>query len=145
MFSIRPAQSTDLIPLCALDSYALEHPERRDAIAAWIEARACRVAEVAGDIAGYGVLTNAFFDQPFIEIVMVSDRWRGRGVGRALVAHFQATCTGAKLFTSTNASNIPMQRLLLKSGFKASGRIDNLDENDPELVFFYPVPRTQVG
>ena len=36
----------------------------------------------------------------------------------------------------TNRSNLPMQRLLLNAGFVASGQIDNLDDGDPEQVFY---------
>ncbi len=43
---------------------------------------------------------------------------------------------GEKLFTSTNLSNLPMQALLAKLGYTLSGVIHNLDEGDPELVYF---------
>ena len=33
-------------------------------------------------------------------------------------------------------SNFPMQRLLATLGFDRSGFIENLDEGDPELVYF---------
>ena len=39
------------------------------------------------------------------------------------------------MFTSTHASNLPMQALLAKSGFEPSGIIHNLDPGDPELVY----------
>lgn len=84
-------------------------------------------------------MTNHFFGQAFIELLMVGARFRRSGLGLALVASFQESCRGRKLFTSTNLSNHPMQSLLLKAGFRPSGYIDNLDEGDPELVFFYPV------
>jgi len=44
-----------------------------------------------------------------------------------------------KLFTSTNLSNLPMQSLLAQLNFKLSGVIENLDEGDPELVYFKPL------
>jgi hypothetical protein len=34
-----------------------------------------------------------------------------------------------------------MQHLLRTSGFIESGQIENLDEDDPELVFFIPIPQ----
>lgn len=40
-----------------------------------------------------------------------------------------------KLFTSTNASNFAMQRLLVASGFIDSGIVHGLDEGDPELIY----------
>lgn len=62
-----------------------------------------------------------------------------RGLGAALTAHFQTMCAGSKLFTSTNMSNRVMQDLLIRAGFRPSGYIDNLDENDPEIVFYSPL------
>lgn len=32
-----------------------------------------------------------------------------------------------------------MQDLLVRAGFRPSGYIDNLDENDPEIVFYSPL------
>lgn len=55
-----------------------------------------------------------------------------------MIAALISRCPQPKLFTSTNRSNLPMRALLLKAGFIESGYIENLDENDPELVFFYP-------
>lgn len=137
---IRAATAQDLPALCAIDTYALEHPGRREEIAAWIAEDACRVIELEGRVAGYGVLANHFFGQAFIELLMVGVSYRRLGIGLALVTSFQESCAGRKLFTSTNLSNHPMQSLLLKAGFRSSGYVDNLDEGDPELVFFYAAP-----
>jgi hypothetical protein len=48
-------------------------------------------------------------------------------------------CKTAKLFTSTNQSNKPMQVLLNRLGYRPSGVIENLDEGDPELVYMKQV------
>jgi hypothetical protein len=142
---IRLATPDDIAALSQLDTYAVEHPERRKAIAAWVGEGTCQLAEVGGEFAAYGVLSYHFFGAPFIEMLMVGSSFRRRGVALTFVTHFQATCIGPKLFSSTNMSNHPMQSLLLKAGFKPSGYIDNLDEGDPELVFFYPVPKSSSG
>lgn len=42
-----------------------------------------------------------------------------------------------KIFTSTNQSNTATQQLLIKAGFIPSGYIENLDDNDPELIYCY--------
>jgi len=49
----------------------------------------------------------------------------------------------AKLFTSTNLSNQPMQRLLARLGWRSVGIVYGLDEGDPEL--FYLAPRAITG
>ena len=54
--------------------------------------------------------------------------------------HIESICVGKKLFTSTNESNTPMQRLCEQLGFVRSGRIENLDEGDPEIVYFKRLP-----
>ncbi len=48
----------------------------------------------------------------------------------------EASCTTQRLFTSTNRSNAAMQAFLPKLGYIPSGVVDNLDEGDPELIFF---------
>jgi GNAT superfamily N-acetyltransferase len=138
---IRPATLNDHAELCNVDSVVLRGEQgRREDIATWLHDGACQLAEMDGRIAAYGVLTNHFFGSPFIEILMVGSQFRRHGLGIGLISHLRAICSGPKLFTSTNMSNVPMQALLIKAGFKPSGYIDNLDENDPEIVFYSPVP-----
>ena len=48
-------------------------------------------------------------------------------------------CKKEKLFTSTNKSNVPMQKLMEKLKYKKSGIVHNLDPGDPELFFFKKV------
>ena len=77
--------------------------------------------------AAYGVLHHHFFDSGFIEMLMVAERFRRRGLGEVLLQHLVASCTRPRLFTSTNQSNQPMRALLARTGFINSGHIDNLD------------------
>lgn len=58
-----------------------------------------------------------------------------RGVGLRLLAAAMAACRTAKLFTSTNQSNLAAQRLFAGAGFVRSGHIEHLDEGDPELLY----------
>jgi RimJ/RimL family protein N-acetyltransferase len=57
-------------------------------------------------------------------------------VASALIRFVEASATKSKLFTSTNASNVRMQAVYESLGFVRSGVIENLDENDPEIVYF---------
>ncbi|MCI2073313.1 MAG: hypothetical protein LKJ85_18805, partial [Serratia liquefaciens] len=82
-----------------------------------------------------------FYDSGFIEILMVGNLMRRKKVGLKFIEYFKSICMRPKLFTSTNSSNLPMIKLLSKAGFIESGRIDNLDEQDPEVVFFLPVKK----
>ncbi|MBT9370481.1 GNAT family N-acetyltransferase [Rhizobium sp. CSW-27] len=137
---MRPATINDHDELCAIDPVAELSAVRREQIRQWLATAVCCIAESRGRVAAYGVLTHHFFGQPFIEIVMVGHEFRRQGLGAAIVRHFQAASTGSKLFSSTNMSNRPMQALFAKLGFRPSGYIDNLDEGDPEIIFYCACP-----
>lgn len=135
---IRLAQGDDIDALHGLDPIARAEQGRRHFIANAVEAGQCWVATEADDasaLLGYGVLNAAFFEQDFIPLVVVRDSARRRGIASAILHTLAQQGRGPKLFTSTNSSNAPMLGLLAKLGFIPSGRIDNLDEDDPELVF----------
>ncbi|MDQ2705974.1 MAG: GNAT family N-acetyltransferase [Pseudomonadota bacterium] len=134
--AIRPAGADDLAALVDVDSFAQANAGRRDEIAHWVESGACFIAERDGEIVGYCVLTRNFFHSFFVELLMVHEPERGEGIGTEMLAYLvELVPPGEKLWTSTNASNAPMRRLVERLGFIESGRIDNLDEGDPELVF----------
>ncbi|WP_332862543.1 GNAT family N-acetyltransferase [Janthinobacterium svalbardensis] len=80
-------------------------------------------------------MENRFFGHGFVSLVVVAPGQQRRGVGLRLLAAAEAACQTEKLFTSTNASNGAAQRLFASAGFVRSGRIDHLDEGDPELVY----------
>ncbi|MFJ3091007.1 GNAT family N-acetyltransferase [Streptomyces sp. NPDC086838] len=78
---------------------------------------------------------DTFFEQGFVSMLMVAPSARGRGVGHRLLDAVAASCTTPKLFTSTNVSNQPMQRLLQRAGWSPVGLLHGLDEGDPELFY----------
>ncbi len=96
----------------------------------------CYVAENENTIIGYGALEYSFYDFGFISILYVDLSLRQKGFGVQLMRYFEKICKTEKLFTSINRSNKPMQALLEKIGYQPSGMIENLDEKDPELVYF---------
>ncbi|MFI8008060.1 GNAT family N-acetyltransferase [Streptomyces sp. NPDC086010] len=91
---------------------------------------------------GYCVVEYTFFEHGFVTMLMVAPPARGSGVGRRLLRAATDSCTTPKLFTSTNVSNQPMQRLLRRAGWSPSGLLHGLDEGDPELFY---VCGTQAG
>lgn len=136
---IRQAALEDYEALCAIDAVAATNLERRSRIREWVAASHCYVVVEKDDVpVAYGVLTNDFFDQAFIQIVTVSREYRRQGLGAAIVSHLLSIDRGSKLFSSTNLSNRPMQMLFAKFGFRISGYIDNLDDGDPEIIFYRP-------
>lgn len=127
---IRIAEGTDLHRILDLDplgrtaliSHSVKHGE-------------CHIALHDGVTKGFAVMNYGFFDNGFVELLIVDEKYRRRGIGMALLGHLFARCGTKKLFTSTNLSNEPMQKLLSKTGFNFCGCIDALDEGDPELFF----------
>ena len=133
---IRLAATADSDAICAIDPRVADTPDRRPFIERAIAAGECYVAGAGGAIVGYAVFDRSFFEQPFVALLHTDEPRRRRGIGAALMRHIESICTEEKLFTSTNESNTPMQRLCDKLGFVQSGRIENLDEGDPEIVYF---------
>jgi len=133
---VRAAGSDDVVDLIAADPYAQINAQRRTQIVEWVEAGHCFVAERDGRLVGYSVLNRDWFDSFFIKLVAVAEADRRTGIGTAMIEHLiDPIPPGEKLWTSTNQSNTPMRALLPRLGFIESGRIDNLDDGDPEHVF----------
>jgi ribosomal protein S18 acetylase RimI-like enzyme len=140
---IRLAKPFDAEGIKSLDEIAKVDPRRQLFIDRSIAAGQCFVAIVDGQVAAY-VLNYTFYDRGFVEMLYVEKGHRGRGIGSALMHHAAGRCEMSQLFTSTNQSNVVMQRLLAKLGFERSGIIENLDEGDPELVYVKRLQRDAV-
>ena len=135
-FGIRQGASADIPATVHLDHVARADERRRAFIARVIEAGECYLAMASeGLIAGYAALDYTFYDQGFVSMLYVREEHRRMGAGTLLMVHLEGLCATPKIFTSTNLSNIPMQRLLSKLAYNLCGVIDHLDEGDPELVY----------
>lgn len=115
-------------------------PERAELIRRSLDAGECIVATDGDDIVGFGILNYAFFGYGFVPLLVVTISSRRRGVGGRLLGEIERRCVKPKLYLSANRSNMPAHYLFEKAGFVRSGRIENLDLDDDELVFFKPVP-----
>jgi GNAT superfamily N-acetyltransferase len=136
MISIRLANEGDVQALCSLDLIARRENKRREFIVRSVAAGACSVALDEDEVIGYGVLNYSFYDNGCIEMLYVRSDYRRQGAGAALLRYLESLCETSKLFTSTNLSNLAMQSLLSKSEYVLSGVLHNLDEGDPEIVYF---------
>ena len=141
---IRPGTGEDLAAIVDCDPLAPANAARRDALAAWLAQGAVLVSRAHDRVAGFLVLEHGLFGHGFVPLVCVRPDERRRGHALGLFAAAQARCRTAKLFTSANASNFAAQALFARAGFVRSGTIENLDADDPELVYFKPVAREGV-
>ncbi|MGF1466411.1 MAG: GNAT family N-acetyltransferase [Sandaracinaceae bacterium] len=136
---IRQATNDDVAALCAADRSAVDQerdPEgRRGVIRTWVGEGRAYLAVLDGALAGYTVFEHSFFGRGFVSMLMVDPAYRRRGVGSALVRHVEGLCESERIFTSTNQSNLPMQSLLAKLGYRHSGTVEDLDPGDPELFY----------
>jgi len=138
--TIRPADPADVAAIEAVDPVASHDDDRRRFIAERVAAGQTLVAVVDdaldGDaIVGYLVMDHGFFGRGFVAMLCVHPERRRRGIGQALMRHAEVACRTPRIFTSTNRSNLPMQRLLAGLGYRRSGMVDDLDPGDPELVY----------
>lgn len=138
---IEEAEPKDLRAIMAMDPQATIGSPRHRRVRSAIDARECLVARGTSGQLGYVIASQSFFDRLFIEILIVDARHRRAGVATKLIEAVIARCTDTKLFTSTNESNRAAQLLFEGLGFLRSGLIENLDDDDPELVYMLRIER----
>lgn len=130
------ASIDDFENILGLDESVYGFRTRGKFIAGSILKDECFKASANGQIVGFIILNYTFYENGFIGLLIVDNSYRRMKVGKRLMDYAESKCTAEKLFTSTNRSNLPMQGLLSSCGYIRSGYIDNLDEGDPELVFY---------
>lgn len=138
---IELASADDVAAVQAIDPRAQDTPGRRAFLERAVAAAECWVARDAGQIVGFAVFDRSLYDQPFVSLLHVVPERRRSGMATELMRHVESICPGKKLFTSTNESNVPMQRLCERLGFVRSGWIENLDESEGEIIYFKRVRR----
>jgi ribosomal protein S18 acetylase RimI-like enzyme len=134
--TINTASLFELQDLLSVDTVAVHDSSRKDSIAHWLRHDTVLAASVQNQPIGYIVLNQGFFHHAQVEMLMVASGFRGKGVGQRLLQEVEAVAHSPKLFITTNQSNDRMQRLLIRSGYRICGFIEELDPGDPELVFF---------
>lgn len=136
MVHIEMANVNDLERIIDIDSETVGHRNREEYLRKSIINERCIIAKVESNIQGFLVFSDDFFEQSFINLIMISKDKRKNGVGTSLLKYFERIASTEKIFSSTNKSNSIMHKVFIKNGYLESGFIDNLDEGDPEIVFF---------
>ena len=132
---IRKAVLSDAQSIKSIDTIVPINPSRVEMIEKWLQKDLVLVVEIDNRIIGYGVINHEFFRQSQIDMLMISEEFRGKGIGEKLLQSLEQCADTNKLFITTNLSNHSMQKLLLRTGYKPCGYIDELDPGDQGLVF----------
>lgn len=101
-----------------------------------IEEMRCIVANDKNLFVGFLIFDTHFFDCSFISLIIVRPSERRKGYATSLIEYFINISPTKKIFSSTNNSNQRMQEVFKANGFIQSGFIENLDEGDPEIIYF---------
>ena len=132
---IRPAWGADLRSLGRIDPLLASDPIRARTVTRLLNQGRSWIAEQNGMPVGYALTSLDFFSRPLVDLLVVAETHRRRGIGLQLLERCETAHQDDRLFVTTNLSNAPMHSLLTKAGFQGSGIIYNLDLDDPELVF----------
>jgi GNAT superfamily N-acetyltransferase len=135
MITIRSGEPKDADFMAALDALVPGTPRKRAWYDRALQSGEALVATLDGKFAGFAMHHRRFFERDFLALLVVEPWCRRRGVATALVGAVAARCQAGELFTSTNRSNATMLASLQRWGFVPTGRIDNIDPGDPELIF----------
>jgi len=132
---LKRLDARDLESLVTCDPRLDSNPVHRAHIRELLSADLSWAVAIDGAVAGFAILTRHFYGYPFVDLLLVAEGHRRKGVGRALIAACEAKHDADRIFTSTNESNTAMRRLLVKADWLTAGVIEYLDPGDPELVF----------
>ena len=138
-WGIRAASSRDF---AGLEPIAwpplLEEPRRRRFMRGLDEGE---VVIVYGSdvIYAYAWIYEGFFGHTFLAYLAVQPQYRRNALAGMLLRSAEQRAVTDRVFSSTNASNTPMQAVFDRYGWKRCGEIDDLDLGDPEIVYVkYP-------
>ncbi|WP_261129801.1 GNAT family N-acetyltransferase [Bacillus sp. Marseille-Q3570] len=138
---IKAAEIEDLEGVLEIDREVIGHSERSASLEKAIREGGCFIAKSDRGIAGFLIYDTSFFECSFISLVIVHPSERRKGVASRLIENFEQTTSTEKVFSSTNESNLPMAEVFSTLGYRKSGYIDNLDEGDPEIIYFKKLNR----
>lgn len=144
---LRKATSKDIAIVVDFD-YSLDKDEhiklnREEKITKAISNDECFLILVDKQEVGFVIFDYRFFDQGWIELIIIDEKYRGKGIGGKTFNLICEQCKSDKVFTSTNSSNTQMQRALTKADFAFTGKLNGLDDGDPELFYYKKVKKNR--
>lgn len=136
LLNVKKAETKNVDAIVAVDGGVIGNDSRRDFIKKAVAEERCLVATSENEIAGFLIYDTNFFECSFISLIIVSPSERRKGHATALMNYFVKISPTQKIFSSTNQSNQAMQKVFSANGFVKSGVVENLDEGDPEIIYF---------
>ncbi|MGM0846677.1 MAG: N-acetyltransferase family protein [Bacillota bacterium] len=134
--NIMTARISDLDAVAQIDSEVIGNTSRRDFLEKAIRNDSLIIVEENDEVVGFLVCERNFFDCAFISLIVVSNTKRRMGYGSEMLNYMVNNSPTTKIFSSTNRSNHSMQKVFEANGFIKSGIVENLDEGDPEIIYF---------
>lgn len=136
MESLTISQLNELDEIVGIDREVIGNENRRKYIRKAIEEERCIAIKTEFSYLGFLIFKEDFFECSFISLVIVKQTERRKGYATSLLQYFLSISPTKKIFSSTNQSNNRMQEVFKRNGFIESGIIHNLDDGDPEIVYF---------
>jgi len=136
MESLVKSKLNDLDELVNIDREVMGSDSRRKYIKKAIEEERCIAIKNEFSFVGFLIFDINFFDCSFISLIIVKPNERRKGYATSLLEYFISISPTKKIFSSTNQSNKRMQEVFEANGFIQSGFVENLDEGDPEIIYF---------
>ena len=136
MENVAKASIDDLDSIVHIDVAVIGDDSRRNYIKHAIDEEKCIIVKENNFIFGFLTYDTNFFGCTFLSLIIVSPTKRRQGHASSLLSYMLEHSPTQKIFSSTNESNRSMQKVFSANGFIRSGIIENLDEGNPEIIFY---------
>lgn len=136
MESLFKSQLNDLDEIVNIDREVIGSDSRRKHIKKAIEEERCIAIKNESSFVGFLIFDTQFYCCSFISLIIIKPTERRKGYATSLIKYFISISPTKKIFSSTNQSNKRMQEVFKANGFIQSGIVENLDEEDPEIIYF---------
>ncbi|MGR3775595.1 GNAT family N-acetyltransferase [Bacillus paramycoides] len=136
MENVTKASINDLDSIVHIDIEIIGDDSRRNYIKHAINEGQCIIVKEGNSISGFLTCDTNFFGYTFLSLIIISPTKRRKGHASSLISYMLSHSPTQKIFSSTNKSNENMQKVFQANGFIRSGMIENLDEGDPEFIFY---------
>ena len=133
---IRGIEPGDAQVIVSLAASVIGEQRAAELVRTHVERRELLVAEDHGELVGLLAYRTDWFQCTFVSLVVVAERARRRGIARALFQAVERRSSSARLFSSTEETNVVSIQMHRALGFIPSGHVDNLPQGYRELLLY---------